>query len=60
MDTYGIKIKIIKTSIGQLEKSDGSLTNGEKEVVKVLNDFFQSVFTREDPIPGFHLELAAH
>ena len=50
MDTYGI----IKTSIGQLEKSDGSLTNGEKEVVEVLNDLFQSVFTREDPssIPG--------
>ena len=51
----------VKTSIGQLEKLDGSLTNGEKEVVEVLNDFFQSVFTKEDPssIPGFHLELVA-
>ena len=45
----------VKTSIGQLEKLDGSLTNGENEVVEVLNDFFQSVFTKEDPssIPGF-------
>ena len=45
----------VKTSIGQLEKLDGSLTNGEKKVVEVLNDFFQSVFTKEDPssIPGF-------
>ena len=39
----------VKTSIGQLEKPDGTLTDGDNEVVEVLSDFFQSVFTREDP-----------
>ena len=49
MDTYLRDKNKVKTSIGQLEKLDESLTNGEKEVVKVLNDFFQSFFTKEDP-----------
>ena len=45
----------VKTSIGQLEKPDGLLTDGENEAVGVLNNFFQSVFTREDPfsVPKF-------
>ena len=45
----------VKTSIGQLQKPDGLLTDGENEAVGVLNNFFQSVFTREDPfsVPKF-------
>jgi len=33
----------VKSTISQLEKSDGSLTDSDAEVVEVLNDFFQSV-----------------
>ena len=49
----------VKTSIGQLEKSDGSLTDGDNEVVETLNHFFQSVFTKEDPstVPGALLKV---
>ena len=45
----------VKTSISQLEKPDGSLTNDDNEVVEELNNFFQSVFTQEDPssVPEF-------
>ena len=35
--------------IGQLVKPDGSVTDGDHEVVEVLNNFFQSVFIQEDP-----------
>ena len=49
----------VKTSIDQLEKPDGSLTDNESEVVGVLNDFFQSVFTQEDPssVPNFPFKV---
>ena len=45
----------VKSTISQLEKSDGSLTDSDSEVVEVLNDFFQSVFTIEDSssVPQF-------
>ena len=39
----------VKASIGQLVKPDGSVTDGDHEVVEVLNNFFQSVFIQEDP-----------
>jgi len=47
----------VKSTIRQLEKSDGSLT--DSEVVEVLNNFFQSVFKIEDSssVPQF---LPAH
>jgi len=42
----------VKSTISQLEKSDGSLTDSDSEV---LNDFFQSFFTIEDSslVPQF-------
>jgi len=45
----------VKSKIGQLERSDGTLTTGDEETVEVLNNFFKSVFTNEDPsvIPSF-------
>ena len=33
--------------ISALERSDGSLTSNESEMVKILNNFFSSVFTNE-------------
>ena len=49
----------VKNSIDQLEKPDGSLTDNESEVVGVLNDYFQSVFTQEDPssVPNFPFKV---
>jgi len=38
----------VKSTINQLEKPDDSLTDGESEVMEILNDFFQSVFIIED------------
>ena len=45
----------MKSTISQPEKHDGSLTDSDSEVVEVLNDFFQSVFTIEDSssVPQF-------
>ena len=45
----------VKTSVGPLEKPDGSLTDDDSEVVDMLNNFFRSVFTQEDPhaVPDF-------
>ena len=37
----------LKPRIGQLVKSDGSLTDSDGETAEVLNNFFQSVFTNE-------------
>ena len=37
----------LKPRIGQLVKSDGSLTDSDGETAEVLNNFFQSVFTSE-------------
>ena len=36
------------TSIGPLKNSSGALTNSEKEMAEILNNFFASVFTKED------------
>lgn len=48
--------KISKKSIPQLLKPDGSVTNSDKEKTEVLNNFFASVFTKDDPsIPLPHL-----
>ena len=47
----------IRSSIGPLEKSDGSVTADDQEVAETLNQFFESTFTREDlssmPVPSF-------
>eukprot|EP00794_Sanderia_malayensis_P001826 gene1826-2050_t len=44
-----------RTSIPDLQKSDGSAINGDKEKAEALNRFFSSVFTKEDlkDIPQF-------
>ena len=41
----------IKTNIGigTLKRKDGSLADNDKDKAETLNDFFSSVFTREDP-----------
>ena len=46
-------------NIGNLEKEDGSLTENDKEKSEVLNKFFASVFTKEDPqnIPDFDMSI---
>ena len=51
-----IKCKVkTQSNVTNLEKMDSSLTKSEKEKAEVLNDFFSSVFTREncDRIPDF-------
>ena len=45
----GQKQSLVKASISQIIKSDGSVTNDDHEVVEVFNGFFQSVFIKEDP-----------
>ena len=46
----------IRSGIGPLEKSDGSLTAGDQDVAETLNRFFESTFTKEDvssvPVPS--------
>ena len=37
-----------RVNVGELTKSDGSMTSGTKEKVDRLNEFFSSVFTNED------------
>ena len=45
----------IRSTISQLEKIDGTLTNCREESAEILNRFFESVFTKEDPntVPTF-------
>ena len=45
----------VRSRIGQLEKSDGTLTTNDKETAGVLSSFFKSVFTVEDTsaVPNF-------
>lgn len=45
-----------KESISNLSKEDGSMTDGDKEKCGVLNDFFASVFTKEnkEDVPNFN------
>ena len=38
----------VKTGISDLDKEDGTRTKNDEEKANVLNDFFASVFTRED------------
>ena len=47
---YGYEKSKVKAPVGPLEKPDGTLTDDDSEVVKVLNNFFQSVFTQEDSL----------
>jgi len=44
-----------KSSIPDLEKPTGGETSGDIDKAEVLNDFFTSVFTKEDLVnlPGF-------
>jgi len=37
-----------KTSLGDIQKEDGSLTSVDHEKAELLNKYFTSVFTRED------------
>jgi hypothetical protein len=37
-----------RTSIGPLKNREGRLVSGNKEMASILNDFFSSVFTKED------------
>jgi len=45
----------VRSRIGKLEKSDGTLTANDKETVGVFNCFFKSVFTLEaaSTVPDF-------
>lgn len=49
------KLKV-NTSIGALNKPDGSLAVSDKEKADTLNNFFAGVFTREDKSDIPHLE----
>ena len=62
MDIYKIKAKLKPLSTGQLEKPDGSLTDGENEVAEILNDFFNQFSLEKIRLlsPSFYLKLDAH
>ena len=53
----------VKTGISDLDKEDGTRTKNDEEKANVLNDFFASVFTREDlshvPEPELKFEWPA-
>ena len=51
----------VKSTVSQLEKADGSLTTSDEEAVEVLNSFFKSVFTNEDPstVPCFSTRVGS-
>ena len=51
----------VKSAVSQLEKADGSLTTNNEEAVEVLNSFFKSVFTNEDPstVPCFYTRVGS-
>ena len=44
-----------RADIGEILKADGSMTKGNEEKAKAFNDYFSSVFTKEDTnnIPAF-------
>lgn len=50
-----------KEGVSNLTKSDGSLTNTDREKAEILNSFFSSVFTKEDTtnVPSFPLRTDA-
>ena len=48
--------KKVKAGISQLEKSEGGLTETYQEAAEILNDFFQSVFTKEPEREVPHLK----
>ena len=41
----------IRSGVADLKKKDGNKTHTDKEKAETLNEFFQSVFTRENPGP---------
>ena len=46
--SYIHNTKIITTNVGPLHLENGKVTNTKLEMVKVLHDYFASVFTIED------------
>ncbi len=53
--SYVRKKKVLSSTIGPLSLQNGQLENDEKKMADLLNEYFASVFTKED-ISGFQEE----